>query len=75
MAKVIAISEFIGSWREVTHIDSFSSTLFLYKNSITGQYEIRQSDDSGNSIGTIISPEFLKDLFETIVKTDDSFSA
>lgn len=57
MADIIQLNSFRFPWRETLTVDGESSTLQVYVNQRTGEVEIVQMNDEGESIRTTLDPD------------------
>jgi hypothetical protein len=55
MGKVIKLSDYVMNWRQIFATDSDNSTLQIYVNERTGEFEIVQMNDDGEVIRTCLS--------------------
>lgn len=55
MGNVISIDEYRSPWREVFSSDGETTSIQLYMNSRTGEVEIVQTNDDGESIRTVLT--------------------
>lgn len=57
MGELIRLSDVRYPWKELATIDGPNSTLYVYSNTQTGEAEIVQMNDDGESIRTVLAPE------------------
>ena len=55
MGEVISMQDFRNPWKEVLTIDNDGSTLQIYLNERTGEAEVVQMNDDGETIRTQLS--------------------
>lgn len=55
MGELIKLSDYVNPWKEVLTIDGECSTLQIYVNQLTGEAEVVQMNDDGETIRTLLN--------------------
>lgn len=60
MGELIVLDDYRQQWREALKVHTDASTLSLFVNARTGEAEIVQTNDEGESISTSISSDIVE---------------
>lgn len=66
MGDLIRLKDYRYPWREVITVDGNASTLQVYKNTQSGEVDVVQMNDDGETIRTVLTPADAELLHEAL---------